>query len=91
VLKLYVILQAFEPQHRCCSDISLPFILLVLAISRSYLMGISQNVMDMTLLGQLGRSCDLHLCWWPRGFDPLFLLLVGFPFLIPSCQVKPTH
>lgn len=83
VLKLYVILQAFKPQHLCSSDIRLPFILLVLAISRSYLMGISHNVTDTTLLRQLGSSCDLHLCWWPHGFDPLFLLLFGFPFLIP--------
>lgn len=46
-------------------------------------MGITHNVTDITLLGQLGNSFDLHLCWWPHGFDPLFLLLFGFPFLIP--------
>lgn len=83
VLKLYVMLQAFKPQHLCSSYRRLPFVLLVLAIRRSYLMGITHNVTDITLLGQLGNSFDLHLCWWPHGFDPLFLLLFGFPFLIP--------
>lgn len=83
VLRLYVILQAFKPQHLYSNDIRLPFTLLVLTISRSYLMDISRNVTDITLLRQLGSSCDLHLCWWPRGFDPLFLLLFEFPFLIP--------
>lgn len=83
VLKLYVILQAFKTQHLCSSDIRLPFILLVLAISRGYLMDISHNVMDITLLRQLGSLCDLHLCWRPQGFDPVFLLLFGFPFVIP--------
>lgn len=83
VLKLYVILQAFKPQHLCFSDIGLLFILLVLAICESYLMGITHNVTDITLLRQLGSLCDLHLCWWPHGFVTLFLLPFGFPFLIP--------
>lgn len=75
MLKLYVILQ-----HLCFCDIRLPFILLVLAITRSYLMGISHNVTDISLQRQLGSSCDLHPADGHVDWTPFSCCFLDSPF-----------